>query len=78
MIAAGGLAAAVSLGDFGAASVLARADSPTVPVLIERLLGRPGDASFGIAACLSVVLMAVTLVLVGLIDRLGRQRGVAV
>jgi len=76
MIAAGGLAAAVSLGEFGAASVLARADSPTVPVLIERLLGRPGDASFGVAACLSVVLMAVTLVLVGLIDRLGRQRGV--
>lgn len=76
MIAAGGLAAAVSLGEFGAASVLTRADSPTVPVLIERLLGRPGDAPFGVAACLSVVLMVATLVLVIAIDRLGRRRGV--
>jgi thiamine transport system permease protein len=76
MIAAGGLAAAVSLGEFGAASVLTRADSPTVPVLIERLLGRPGDAPFGVAACLSVVLMIATLVLVLAIDRLGRRRGV--
>ncbi len=76
MVAAGGLAAAVSLGEFGAASVLTRADSPTVPVLIDRLLGRPGDAPFGIAACLSVVLMVVTLALIGLIDRMGRRRGV--
>lgn len=76
MVAAGGLAAAVSLGEFGAASVLTRADTPTVPVLIDRLLGRPGDAPFGIAACLAVVLMVTTLVLVALIDRLGRRRGV--
>lgn len=76
MIAAGGLAAAVSLGEFGAASVLTRADSPTVPVLIDRLLGRPGDAPFGIASCLAVVLMVTTLVLVAAIDRLGRRRGV--
>lgn len=76
MIAAGGLAAAVSLGEFGAASVLTRADSPTVPVLIDRLLGRPGDAPFGIAACLSVIVMIVTLVLISIIDRLGRRRGV--
>ena len=53
-------AAAVSLGEFGATSFLARTDAPTVPVLIGRLLSRPGEANVGQAAALSVVLVALT------------------
>lgn len=73
MLASAGLAAAVSLGEFGAASFLTRAGSPTVPVQIVRLLSRPGEQSFGVAAALAVVLVVVTLALVLLVDRAGRR-----
>jgi thiamine transport system permease protein len=55
-----GFAAAVSLGEFGATSFLARASAPTVPVQIGRLLQRPGEANVGQAAALSVVLVIIT------------------
>jgi len=74
MVASAALAGAVSLGEFGAAAFLARTDSPTVPVQIVRLLGRPGDQSVGVAAALAVVLVVVTLLLVLLIDRWGSTR----
>jgi thiamine transport system permease protein len=74
MLASAGLAAAVSLGEFGAASFLTRAGAPTVPVQIVRLLGRPGDQSYGVAAVLAVVLVILTLTIVLLVDRLGSAR----
>ena len=77
MLASAALAGAVSLGEFGAASFLARAGSPTVPVQIVRLLGRPGEQSLGVAAALAVVLVALTLALVLLVDRLGPSRRTA-
>lgn len=55
-----GLAAAVSLGEFGATAFLARSDAPTIPLQIVRLLGRPGEANIGIAAALCVLLLALT------------------
>lgn len=73
MVAAGGLACAVSLGEFGAASFLARVDGPTVPLVIARLLGRPGEASFGVAAAMAVVLVIMTTTLVAAVDRGGRR-----
>jgi len=75
MVAAGGLAAAVSLGEFGAASFLARPGTPTVPLQIVRLLGKPGEQPLAAAAALSVILAALTLTLVLLVDRLGRRVG---
>ena len=74
MLASAGLAAAVSLGEFGAASFLTRAGAPTVPVQIVRLLGRPGEQSYGVAAVLAVMLVALTLTIVLLVDRLGTAR----
>jgi thiamine transport system permease protein len=71
MLASAGLAAAVSLGEFGAASFLARAGSPTVPVQIVRLLSRPGEQSYGSAAVLAVILVVLTLTLVLAVDRIG-------
>jgi thiamine transport system permease protein len=59
-----GFAAAVSLGEFGATSFLARTDAPTLPVQIGRLLSRPGEANVGQAAALSVVLVVVTSLVV--------------
>ena len=72
-VAAAGLAAAVSLGEFGAASFLARAGDPTMPLLIARLLGRPGPAALGTAAAMAVLLVAVTWFLVLAVDRAGRR-----
>lgn len=73
MVAAAGLAAAVSLGEFGAASFLALEGSPTVPVQIVRLLSRPGEQSVGSASALAVILAVATLVLVLAVDALGRR-----
>jgi thiamine transport system permease protein len=73
IIAAGGLACAVSLGEFGAASFLSRTGAPTVPIQIVRLVSRPGEQSTGMAAVMSVILIVLTLVLVLAVDRLGRR-----
>jgi len=74
MIAAAGLAACVSLGEFGAASFLTRSGAPTVPVQIVRLLQRPGEQSFGVACALAMVLVLGTIALVAGIDALGNKR----
>ena len=64
-----GFAFVVSLGEFGATSFIARPNTATVPVMIFRLLSRPGTASFGMAMALSVVLAALTAAVVMWIDR---------
>jgi thiamine transport system permease protein len=73
MLAAGGLAGAVSLGEFGAATFLARPDSPTVPVQISKLLTRPGEQAYATAAVLSVTLIIATLTLMLIVDRMNSK-----
>ncbi len=68
--AAAGFAFAVSLGEFGATAFLARPDRPTVPVAIYRALGRPGEWNFGQAMAMSTILMAMTTIVMIVIDRL--------
>ncbi|GAB3668332.1 iron ABC transporter permease [Nocardioides korecus] len=70
LLAAAGFAFAVSLGEFGATSFLARDDDPTLPVVIYRLIGHPGAANFGMAMAASVVLAAATSVVVLGVERL--------
>lgn len=57
LLVAAGFSFAVSLGEFGATVFLARADAPTVPVAIARLLGRAGHLNYGQAMALSTILM---------------------
>jgi thiamine transport system permease protein len=64
-----GLAAAVSLGEFGATAFLARSAEPTLPVVVVRLLGRPGEANVGTAAAAATLLMLVTAAIVVVADR---------
>jgi thiamine transport system permease protein len=71
LLAAAGFAFAVSLGEFGATSFLARDEHPTLPVVIYQLIGRPGGENFGMALAASVVLAAATAVVVLVVDRLG-------
>jgi thiamine transport system permease protein len=69
-LAAAGLAFAVSLGEFGATSFLARPDRPTLPVVIYQLISRPGEQNFGMALAASVVLGLVTVAVMGLVERI--------
>ena len=72
---AAGLAFAASLGEFGATSFLARPDRPTLPVLVYRLIGRPGAETYGMALAASVVLALVTALVVAGFERLPRTAG---
>ncbi len=65
-----GFAFVVSLGEFGATSFVARPATATMPVMIFRLLSRPGAGSFASALALSVVLAGVTAIVILWIDRL--------
>jgi thiamine transport system permease protein len=66
---AGGFAFAIALGEFGATVFLARPDRPTLPVVIFRLLGQPGTASFGAAMAASTILLVLAAASVLLVDR---------
>lgn len=63
-----GLAAAISLGEFGATSFLSRSGSETLPIAIERLLGRTGQLFHAQAFALSTILAAATISIVLLVD----------
>lgn len=66
--AAGGFAYVIALGEFGATSFVARPDTTTLPVLIGTALSRPGADNLALAMAASVVLMAVTGAVVGLVE----------
>ncbi|WP_246227386.1 ABC transporter permease [Propioniciclava coleopterorum] len=63
-----GFAFATSLGEFGATSFLARPDQPTLPVMVFRLIGRPGLESQGMAMAAAVVLALGCAVVMGIAE----------
>jgi thiamine transport system permease protein len=68
-LVAAGFSFAIAVGEFGATVFVARANLPTMPVAIFRLLGRPGVTNFGQAMAMSTILMAVTAIAIVSIDR---------
>ena len=72
--AAAGLAATISLGEFGATSFLSRSGSATMPIAIERLLGRTGALVQAQGYALAIILAAVTVAIVLLVDVAGEDR----
>jgi len=70
LLVAAGFAVAVSLGEFGATSFLARDENPTLPVVIYQLISRPGPQNYGMALAASVVLAALTAAVVLAIESL--------
>ena len=70
LLAGAGFAFAASLGEFGATSFLARDEFPTMPIVIFRLLGHPGEMNYGMALAASVVLASATAVVMLLVERL--------
>jgi len=70
LLASSGFAFAASLGEFGATSFLVREERPTLPVVILRLLSRPGSDNYGMALAAACVLAAATAVVMLLVERL--------
>ena len=73
---ASAFAFAVALGEFGATSFVARPDTPTLPVVIGRLISRPGSVNAGMALAAAVVLALLCAASVFLVDAMfGGRRG---
>jgi thiamine transport system permease protein len=49
----------ISMGEFGATVLIARPETPTLPVAIYRFLGQPGALNYGQALAMSTLLMLV-------------------
>ena len=74
VVAATGLAAAISLGEFGATSFLSRSGTPTMPIAIDGLLGRAGALRQAQGYALATILAATTVVVVVALDVTGDRR----
>lgn len=66
-----GLAAAISLGEFGATSFLSRSGDETLPIVIEELLGRTGSLLRAQGYALATLLAAATITIALLVERAG-------
>ncbi len=62
----------ISMGEFGASSFVARPNNPTIPIVIYRFLGQPGELNYGQALAMSVILMLVCAAGFILIERFNR------
>lgn len=65
----GAFAAAISLGEFGATSFLSRSGNETLPIAIDRLLGRTGSLLQAKGYALALLLAVMTVVIVLVVDR---------
>jgi thiamine transport system permease protein len=74
LVVGAGIAAAISLGEFGATSFLSRSGQETMPIAIERLLGRTGTLLQGQGYALAVILAVATIAVVIAIDVTGTGR----
>lgn len=70
--ASAGVVAAISLGEFGASSMLSRSGAPTMPLAIDGLLARTGTLLQGQAFALATILTVMTVTVVFIVDRLTR------
>jgi thiamine transport system permease protein len=64
----------ISLGEFGASSLVVRPEYPTLPIAIARFLSLPGGLNYGQAMAMATILMVVCGAGILLIERL-RLRG---
>jgi thiamine transport system permease protein len=75
LVAGAGLAAAISLGEFGATSFISRSGQETMPLAIERLLGRTGTVLHAQGYALAVILAVTTIAIVFAVDITGDIAG---
>ncbi|HRB02914.1 MAG TPA: ABC transporter permease subunit, partial [Ilumatobacteraceae bacterium] len=65
LVAGAGLAAAISLGEFGATTFLTRAGRETMPIAIARLLGRAGEIPRAQGFALAAILLVTCALVIG-------------
>jgi thiamine transport system permease protein len=70
IIVAATFAFTISIGEFGATTMIARPEFPTIPIVIYRYLSRPGGLYYGQAMALSTILMMITFTGMLFIERL--------
>lgn len=61
---------AMSLGEFGATSFLARPEYPTLPIAIYRFIGQPGALNYGQALAMSTLLLVLCALGIILIEQM--------
>ena len=64
LLAGAGFSAAISLGEFGATTILSRSGSETLPIVIGRLLARAGALPRAQAFAMATILLVLTTVIV--------------
>ena len=74
LVTAAAIACAVSLGEFGASSFLVRRDNETLPLIISRLLGRPGEIIQAQAYAIATLLIVACVAIIGLVDHRGTEK----
>lgn len=74
LLSGAGFAVAISLGEFGATSMLSRSGGETLPIIIERLLSRTGGDFRARAYGLSIILTSATMGMVIALDTAANRR----
>jgi thiamine transport system permease protein len=73
LVTALGFAGIVSLGEFGASSFLANGSQATIPILLYRLISRPGEQNYGMAMAVSAILIFMSGLVVYLLSRVPKE-----
>jgi thiamine transport system permease protein len=66
---AAAFAALVSLGEFGASSLLAYGDQATLPTVLYTLISKPGGQNYGMAMAAATLIIVLTFAVVFMISR---------
>ena len=74
LLTALGFAAIISIGEFGASSLLANGSQATIPTLLFRLISRPGEQNFGMAMAVSAILIVLSALVVFLVSRVPKDK----
>jgi thiamine transport system permease protein len=69
-LSAAGFAFTISIGEFGATTLLARPEYPTIPIAIYRFLSQPGGLNYGQAMAMATLLMGLTAIGILFIEQL--------
>lgn len=75
LLAAMAFSFTISLGEFGAASLLSRPEYPTMPTAIYRYISQPGATNYGQSMAMATILLALCAVGIHLIEGDDIQRG---
>ncbi len=74
LVAAFGFALLASIGEFGSASLLAYGDQATLPLVLLRLISRPGEQNYSMAMAASALLVLLVFSLIGASELIRSRR----